>query len=290
MTFDDWTCRASGLSKIMGKMGITENQEATLATLDAKTASGKPLTENQKVAYSLLMTKKLNPELPLTAQTELRAAWRSAKYNRGFQFTNKYVQKGLAQEEEAITVLSNTLERPLFKWKKGRIFGKYLQGMPDVVEHEAGFDTKCAWNLRTFPFPGDDLESDYEWQNQAYMKLCDKEVWYTAKVLVNTTERLLYNEKMKWFYQLGSPDVGTEEFAEYEIQAKEVEKDMIFDYARFQNHYPHHVLLHTPDEWIYDIPVEDRIVFLKSERNEQMIKEAEERVVICRKYLNELSR
>lgn len=288
MNFDKWTCRASGLSKIMGKMGISEAQQATLATLDAKTTSGKALTENQKVEYNRLMVKKMNPELPATAQSELRKAWRSAKYNRGFQFTNKYVQKGIAQEEEAITLLSRTLDRPLFRWKKGRLNGKFFQGLPDVVELEAGFDTKCSWNLATFPFPGDDLESDYEWQNQAYMKLCDREVWYTTKVLVNTTERLLYNEKMKWFYALGSPDADSEDFEEYERQAREVEKDMIFDYARFQNHYPHHVLLHTPEEWVYDIPPEDRIVFLKSERSEQMIKEAEERVVICRKYLNEL--
>lgn len=290
MNFDNWTCRASGLSLIMGKMGITENQEATLAQLDAKTASGKPLTENQKVTYSLLMTKKLNPELPQTAQSALRRAWRSAKYNRGFQFTNKYVQKGNEQEEEAITLLSKSIGRPLFRWKKGRLFGKFFEGLPDVVEPEVGFDTKCSWSLATFPFPGDDNDPEYDWQNQAYMKLCNKDVWYTVKCLVNTTERLLYNEKMKWFYAMGSPDPGTQEWAEYELQAKEVEKDMIFDYARFQNHYPNHQLLHTPEEWEFDIPESDRIVFLKTERDDLKIKEAEERVIICREYLNNLSR
>jgi len=282
MDFNQWTVRASQCSKIMGKMGISEAQETTIAQLDAKTASGKPLTENQKVTYSLLMSKKLNPELPQTAQSELRKAWRSAKYNRGFQFTNRYVQKGLAQEEEAITLLSKSLGRPLFKWKRGRLHSKFFQGEPDIVLEEAGFDTKCSWGLSTFPFPGDDNDPEYEWQNQIYMKLCDKEVWYTCKVLVNTTERLLYNEKMKWFYSMGSPDVGTPEWAEYELQAKEVERDMIFDYARFQNHYPHHPLLHTPEEWVYDIPEQDRIVFMKTERDDLKIKEAEERVIICR--------
>lgn len=289
MNFDQWTCRASQLSKIMGRMGITEAQEATLAQLDAKTASGKPLTENQKFTYSALMSKKLNPELPLTAQTELRKAWRSAKHNRGFQFTNKYVQKGIAQEEEAITILSKVLERPLFKWKKGRVHSKFLQGEPDIVLEEAGFDTKCSWGLSTFPFPGDENDPEYEWQNQAYMNLLKKDVWYTCKVLVNATERLLYNEKMKWFYAMGSPDVGTPEWDEYELQAREVEKDMIFDYARFQNHYPNHPLLHTPEEWEYDIPEQDRVVFMKTERDDLKIKEAEERVIICREYLNNLS-
>jgi len=154
MDFSNWTCRCSGLSKIMGKMGISEAQEATISQLDAKTLSGKPLTKNQEVTYSLLMSKKLNPELPQTAQSELRKAWRSAKYNRGFQFTNRYVQKGISQEEEAITLLSKTLEKPLFKWKKGRLHGKFLQGEPDIVLEEAGFDTKCSWSLATFPFPG----------------------------------------------------------------------------------------------------------------------------------------
>lgn len=289
MSFDNWTCRASQLSKIMGRVGITDAQEATLKTLNEKLASGKPLTPNQEITFKDLNNKKFNPVLPLTAQSELRKAWRSQKYGRGFQMTNKYVQKGIAQEEEAITILSQTLERPVFKWKKGRLYNDFLQGEPDVVLEEAGFDTKCSWGLSTFPFPGDDIDDVYEWQNQGYMDLCKRDVWYTVKVLVNSTERLLYNEKQKWFYAMGSPDIGTDEFEEYELQAKEVEKDMIFDYNRFVMFYPNHPLLHTPDEWEFDIPLEDRIIFQKSERDDDKIKEAKERVIMCREYLNNLA-
>lgn len=288
MNFDKWTVRASQCSKIMGRVGITENQEATLKTLDEKVSSGKKLTANQEITYADLMHKKLNPELPKTAQTELRKAWRSQKYNRGFQMTNKYVQKGIAQEEEAITILSKVLDKPMFKWKKGRIYGEFFEGEPDVVPEEAGFDTKCSWSLDTFPFPGDPTDDVYEWQNQVYMDLCKRDVWYTVKVLVNTTERLLDNEKKKWFYACGSPDEGTPDFDEYLRQAKGVERDMIFDYQRFVDFYPWHQLLHTPDEWEFDIPLEDRIIFQKSERNEDMLQEARERVIMCREYLNNL--
>ena len=64
-------------------------------------------TEPKKIELAKLIEKKNTPYfklLPKTMTSELRKIHRAETFNRNFSFTNKYVQKGIAQEEEAISV------------------------------------------------------------------------------------------------------------------------------------------------------------------------------------------
>jgi len=285
LDFSKWLCRASQSSKLMtGTLGITSNQEATLQKLEDKIASGKPLTPLQEIEYNKLLCSKADRSLPKTAQSYLRAEHREMKYDRIFLFTNKYTQKGILQEDESITLLSNHLGVPLFKNEERRE-NKFFTGLPDltpkIIKH--GIDVKSSWELGTFPYDGDPLDPVYESQNQVYMNLWDCDRWDTVYCLVNATDQMVYNEKQKFYYALGQPDL---EDPIYIGICKEIEKKMIFDKKRFDDAYP--MFNWDTEDWTYDIPEEDRVVSFTSIRNDEYVKEMEERVVVGREYLKSL--
>lgn len=287
MDFSKWTCRASKLGTLMtGKTGITDNQEAELAGYEEKLRNGKPLTPRQEGIYNDLLSKKLNPELPKTVQTELRNVYRQEKHGREFMFTNKYLQKGIFEEESAITVISNFLGMPLFKYKGDRAYGEFFQGSPDIVLKPFGIDAKSVWSLQTLPFGDEELEDVYEWQNQAYMELFKKDKWITAKVLVNANGPLLMNEINKFWYASGQPEISEPEWIEL---AKKIERNMIFDMDLFLRDNPSYSMLyHSYDEWEFNIPMEQRIILFESFRSEEKLEQARERVRMSRDYLKNL--
>lgn len=255
-----------------------------------------------------LIEKKNTPlfsRLPKTMRNELRKIHRAETYGRNFSFTNKFVQKGIEQEEEAITIYMYYRNRVLniptfFTNNKERLYNDWISGEADLTDTNdfkncnEGFDTKCSWELDTFPFPEDVLDVSYEIQNQCYMWLSDTEKWATASVLVNCTERLLNNEKNKWFYSMGSPmNEEDKNYLEYVEKAKETEKRLIFDYDKFVKDNSGHLLEISRIEWHendYDIPLKDRVIEKHSVRDQSIIEEIKERITISRDYLDHLSK
>lgn len=281
MNFDKWKIRASSASLIMtGEYGLSSAQKRVITKLEDKEIDGKKLTALQEEEYAKLKKIKANPQLSKTVTSYLRKTFRELKYGRRFHFTNKYLQKGIMEEEAGITLLSNFKGRPFFK-NEERKFGTHTEGEPDIVEKTEGFDIKCSWSLDTFPFAGDPLDPVYDWQNLVYADLFDKERWTTAYVLVNANERAVYNEKMKFFYAM-----GMEESEEYYEVCKEIERSMIFDIAKFKQDYPGFDWAN--DTFDFDIPEEERVVEFVTKRNDDKIEELKDRVVACREYLDGL--
>lgn len=330
----DWSkykFRCSQLYKInVGTIGIKENQEEQIKELIQERDEGINVNGNKckwtapKEEKLVALIKKRDApwydQLPATMKTELRAIHRAERYNRNFVFTNKYIQKGLAQEEEAITTLQkyrNEIigERTFFVKNGERLtHHDYWTGEPDIRPMlftvgqykgmKVGFDTKCSWDLSSFPYPEDPLVQQYEDQNQGYIELEDVDGWITASVLVNGTEEQVHNEKLKWYYALktkdGMPDEPDHKYHnEYIEKCKEVERMMIFDYDRFMALNPFHQMEHTREEWMnmenprtgrkgLDIPLEERVVEKFTLRSEQWSNDTKERVELGRKYLNHL--
>jgi len=291
---------------MVGTIGVSETQEHRINELIDERDTGlnangnkSKWSENKKAELEKLEFNKANPELPKTMRNELRKIHRSEKFNRNFPFTNKYLQKGIDQEREATAVLNNYIiqileENVFLDDKTERLFNDYFQGEPDInptrfKSKKCGFDTKCSWNLDTFPYPEDVLDAVYEYQNQTYMELTDSEIWITAYVLVNCTEYGLHNEKMKHFNALGMPgDADHRNWDELISKYKDVEKMMIFDYDRFIELNPYHQIEFTRSEWIeqdLNIPLKNRVVLKESKRNENVISEMRERVKIGREEL-----
>lgn len=292
MRLENWTCRASQLWVIMtGNIGLTKNQSDELNGLIQRKADFE--AGNQKLKLTPIMEEKMralaesekNKDLPKTIQSELRNIYRQIKYNRFPLFTNKYVQKGNMLEESAITLLSKHIGKPLLKYRGDRIKNEFFQGLPDIAVKPKGFDTKCSWSLRTFPWKDEKLESIYEWQNQCYMDLTGIGNWATAKCLVNTNQVLLEKEIKHAWYANNCPEISSDEWISI---AKEIEKDMIFDFKQFINHYPNYIPYHSIEEWRFDIPESERIIIFESEYSKDRIAEAKERVIISREYLKSL--
>jgi len=282
--FSKYKFRASQCHLLMvGNIGLTEKESERLKHLvdrkmDAVIGEGKALTSNMDNEVKELRIKLKLKELPKTMKSELRKIWRSERHKRNFSFTNKYVQKGLTQEDEAISMYMlyrNKVEGVLTLFTKNEeLFeNDWFTGHPDILPMEidkkmVGFDTKCSWDLDTFPFHEDKLIATYEWQNQVYMDLTNANEWITAACLVNTSEHGLNNEKLKWLYALqnkdGNPD--TEDHPNYDSYIKkcrECEIKMIFDYDRFVELYPYHDLEISREEWFgegYNIPLAEKVV------------------------------
>lgn len=315
MDFSKYEFRCSQLSKITGgTIGTTEKETdemVALSTRKMKSAMGekdekgkeiKPLTDNMETRLKELVEKKKDKTIPKTMQSELRKIFRMEKYNRNFPFTNQYIQKGIQQEEEAITVYQDFRNKEgiktLFSKNTVRLRNGWVSGEPDLLDNkdikkcEEGFDTKCSWSLETFAFEEDDLDPAYETQNQGYMWLTGAKKWTTAYILVNATEHQVFNEKQKWFYALQCPgDANDKYWDDYVEKCREVEKMMIYDYDRFIYSNPNHNMEISKDEWFgegYDIPLEERIVEKTSIFNPDLIEFYKERIVIGREYMDKL--
>lgn len=309
--FDKYQFRCSQLYHIMGgTIGLTEKQYAMMVDYEerhelAKAEQAKPLTANMVTTMKDLREKHNNPELPKTMQTEIKKIYLMERYNRNFPFTNKYVQKGIQQEEEAITAFQGYIKAKhgknvLFTKNDIRLKNDWISGEPDlgpygvaIKKWKEGWDIKCSWNLLSFPLPGEELALQYEHQNQGYMWLTGATNWSTVHVLVNSTEHQLFLEKQKWFYAFNSPDEGGLFYDDMIKAQRDVEKMMIYDYDRFKEMFPYHDLEISRDEWFdndWDIPIEERVVVHKSEASEEWRKEAKERITIAREYLKTMSK
>lgn len=315
--FSNYQFRASQVHLLMaGTIGLTDLQKAKMSDyiarkkasekgeLDDKGKPVKPLTPNMEEELKSLIEANEKKELPKTMIVELRKIHRAETYNRNFVWTNKFVQKGILQEEEAITLYQDYRKQVLgintfFTKNTERLVNDWFSGewdlptLADVKKMKEGFDIKNSWSLDTFPFKDDELSNQYFYQNQVYMALTGAEKWTTVFCLVNGTEHLVNNEKQKHFYALNMPNEESDLYKKYEEKCRDVEKMMIFDYDRFVSMNPYHNMEISRDEWYgegYDIPLEDRILEKTVSRDENAIKELQERIVIAREYLNSLNK
>ena len=304
MKVQDYRFRASQMGKIMtGTIGLTERQNDMLITYqerkkNATSGKAKPLTTIMEETLRSLIDLQKNPELPKTNQTEVRKIWRAKKYKRDFAFTNAYVQKGILQEEEGITLFQQYLSsigiNTLFEKNEKRFRDDFFEGTPDVFDkknEKLGYDIKCSWSLDSFAFEQDALDKHYEYQNQTYMHLTGRKEWWTVYVLVNATEHQLNNEKLKWYYAYNAPSEDDIFFDDMENCQKACEKYMVYDYDRFVELFPFHNMIIPKDEWHgegYDIPLADRVVIKKSTYNPEVIQAMKDRIKIARNYIADL--
>lgn len=315
MDFKNYKFRASQLSKIMGgtiekpqdlKPKIEALQEEKDTGFNAngnktKWTATKEETLKKLVAKVQESKGKFKYILPKTMESELRKIYRSEKHNRNFLFTNKFIQKGIAQENQALTLLQNYLNKDKLQVLLGgnveRKFNDYVQGLPDnpVVQYNSlktGFDIKSSWNLDTLPFKSDKLNVAYEYQDYSYIWLFDADQWITAYVLVNIHEHGLNNEKQKFYYANQMPDEENDKegWDIYIENCRDLEKSLIFDYDDFVKRYPSHDMAISRAEWMdngWNIPMEKRVVLKKATR-EEFLKEKPmiiERIEIAREYL-----
>jgi hypothetical protein len=237
---------------------LTEKQTETLQGLLArKNGEGKPLTPtqeqlmvdykkvfngevlvtltpSQKEVYSDLFARKnAPPELSDTAKLFIKKTW--LLNEKGFyeNLNNKFVEKGLMNEEDAFELLGE-VEDDYFSKNVERIYKNNLTGECDNLHTKEGRkiikDVKNSWNPMTFM--NATASTLYEWQGRAYMHLYDADEFHLQFVLTDTPEHLVLNEKKKLWYKYFNENMTIEETEAMEEKLQpfyeQIERNLVF--------------------------------------------------------------
>ena len=113
-------------------------------------------------------------------------------YGYRTQLMNKFVLKGIEQEQDSIDLL-NAVRFESYKKYEHRAENEWLTGSCDIITEDLIIDIKSSWSLETFPSTSYELKdlSEYEWQGRAYMWLYDRPRFELCYVMVSTHPELL---------------------------------------------------------------------------------------------------
>jgi hypothetical protein len=113
-------------------------------------------------------------------------------YDYKVELTNKYLMKGIHQEQDSIDLL-NAVRFESYKKNEKREENEWLTGSCDIITDELIIDVKTSWSLETFPATNYELKdlSLYDWQGRAYMWLYDMPTFELSYVMVSTADDLL---------------------------------------------------------------------------------------------------
>lgn len=114
-------------------------------------------------------------------------------YDYRTELTNKYILKGIHQEQDSIDLLNAVRFENYIKYKDHRAENEWLTGSCDIITEELIIDIKTSWSLETFPATSYELKdlNDYEWQGRAYMWLYDRPMFELCYVMVSTADDIL---------------------------------------------------------------------------------------------------
>jgi len=243
-------------------MGLTAIQEDKLAALSAKITR----TKLQGEELAQLQAKKIFPDLPKGAQTYCMTWIKEQLYERKQEFSSKQTQKGNEVEGTSIAFIGKMLgysefelETGVFKKNEDFFENDFMTGTPDVLPplSELIVDAKNSWTCFTFPFFEKSLsEVKYWWQGQGYMALTNRSKYIVAYTLMNTPDSIIESEMRRYGY---ANDIETEDLS-------------------FEEFY---------DKMTYDkIPDELKFKKFEFDRDDNAIKQIEQRVIACRKFIN----
>lgn len=280
-----------------------KSEYAAIGNKGTKTAFNK-LKAIQKANNTLLELEPLNGKIEISesAQTFLLKTYAQEAYGRRENIKSKYLAKGNAREQDAITVLS-LHKQVLFVKNAVRLKNEFVTGELDtfigeeITKAKETFDTKASWSLSTFlQSQFEPLSLIYEYQGHGYMWLSGAERHTVAYCLVNGTRQAINDEKRKLAWELGAMDgSNAEESPEYIEGCRQIEINHIFDINAFYVENPDYefhndVFMNTSTGkavWDFDIPIEKRIHMKSFARDENKIKMCEEAIKNGRQWMNE---
>lgn len=227
-------------------------------------------------------------ENSLTCKRKLVQMHREITWKRRSNKSNKYVEKGLAVEENSITLYCR-IKKIMYKKNTIRLNNEFFTGELDLFEGEEimkakhTIDIKSSWDWTTFPSICDDsVDAAYDYQGQTYMDLTGAGIHTVAHCLVNTPASMIVDEKFKLARKMGI--IGTET-PEYIIGCMEIEKNAIVDMKQFNKENPgfeFHI-----KNWDFDIPMEQRIHEIDVVRDDAKIKKMKARVDESREWMTQ---
>ena len=260
----DFKIRSSGIGTLMtGTIGLTDKQEQTLQKhIHRKNdITQKPLTPNMVKEMEELITKKESNDLPKTIETLLKTDVKQWLYQKRKSFGSKQTDKGNMMEDDAIDFIAKHLDIDFLAEKNEQHFSdEFFKGTPDVILEDEIIDIKCSWDCFSFPLWKEELEKDYWWQGQGYMRLTGKRKYRVAYCLMDMPEEMIYQEvnRRKWM-----------------ISNSTRLDDDIYEEVKSEYTYSH-------------LPIELRLKVYEFEYDEKAIEEVIERVKLARIYIDSI--
>lgn len=121
-----------------------------------------------------------------TAKSYIKSIAKQDFYGYNIELNNKYIIKGIEQEQDSVNLL-NAVRFTDYKKNKLRLESETMSGECDILLHDVIIDIKTSWSLETWPATAEDGdESVYEWQGRAYMHLYDKPIFELIYCMVST--------------------------------------------------------------------------------------------------------
>jgi hypothetical protein len=229
-------------------------------------------------------------ENSITCKRRLVQMYRELMWQRKYNKSNKYTEKGNMVEQDAITLYSRFIKEHLIK-NSTRLNNEFFSGEidvfkgPEILRTKHTIDVKSSWDWMTFPSIVDSIKDypDYDYQGQVYMHLCGAEKHTVVHCLLNTPANLITAAKRRLAWEMDIIIDGIES-PEYIEACIEIEKNSIFDMALFRKHFPYFEF-HCKD-WHYDIPFEKRVHEMIVIRDDKKIESMIERVKECREWMD----
>ena len=130
-------------------------------------------------------------EVGATAKSYIKQVAKENFYGYRSEINNKYIQKGLMQEQDSIDLL-NTVRFEGYEKNTVRMVNEVMTGECDIITNDSIIDIKTSWSLDTFPVMAEDgYDTLYEWQLRAYMMLYDRPKAELIYCMVTTSNELL---------------------------------------------------------------------------------------------------
>jgi hypothetical protein len=228
----------------------------------------KTLFRCSSLGHIMTDPRSKSETLSETCKTHLIDVYVANRYGRRDDIQNKYITKGLAVEEDSITLYSRIKGEVYFK-NEDHLSNKWIKGTPDlftgdkIYNAETITDIKSSWDIYTFMRTlTKDVNKLYYWQLQGYMDLSGASSATLAYCLVDTPQQLIEDEKRRLMWKMGT---ATEENQLFMEACEELQRSMTFE----------------------DIALHERLIEFQIPRNEADIMKMHLRVEECRKWLNE---
>jgi hypothetical protein len=215
-------------------------------------SAGKLLTE----------PKKKTDLLSQTTISYLKEIWRKEVWDRREEIQNKYLEKGILTENEAIRMYG--FYRDCVGVRKNETFLKneLVCGTPDIILKDKVTDIKNSWSLKTYMDA--EVTDLYETQLNVYMWLLGLKKAELAYCLIDAPEHIIRAEISSYlYYNKLKLEVESDEYKE--IDAK-IRKNMTFG----------------------DIPEDKRIKIFEVEYNQDIIDRLTNKINLSREYLNSI--
>lgn len=208
-------------------------------------------------------------ELSETTKTYLISRYIEIKYGRKAEIKSKYLERGKGSEEDSVLMLSKH-EGVFFEKNEEMFSNQWITGTPDLFirndkgEIEVVWDIKTAWSLETLISNiNKPLNPLYEAQMMCYMDLTGANTAWVCYCLPDFDLGFIEQEKIRLF---NSGKYATELSPQYLKDCAILEKNYIFD----------------------DIPLSEKIIKFKVERNDDFIQKIYRKVEKSRLFLQEL--